>query len=168
MEGPVRFVDSKHYRIEAEEIARVLAAGLFDSASRAILLYRQETIHRTRETLLHEATHQFHLLGLPGGRGATAWWHREGLAEHLERHLWDGERLHLGVAPTIGHLSLPPRACGILADHRFDLGRFIDGHPRLEPELQVLEIGGHRLDAGLYRYGEAYALVRYLLPGNGG
>lgn len=72
------------------------AGGYYCPSSEAVYLFRQPTEFYTRCLLLHEAAHQFHYLAKSIGSGVSGWY-KEGVAEHLCVHEWDGKTLGLGV-----------------------------------------------------------------------
>jgi hypothetical protein len=77
------------------------AGGYYCPVARTSYAFRQPTRWYTRTLLIHEATHQFHLLGVAAGAPQPPSWWQEGLAEHLSHHTWDGTTLRLGVVPPV-------------------------------------------------------------------
>lgn len=79
------------------------AGGYYCPVARTAYAWRQPSRWYTRTLVLHEAAHQFHLLGAGAGAGTKApasWW-QEGLAEHVSSHTWDGRTLKLAVVPPV-------------------------------------------------------------------
>jgi hypothetical protein len=85
------------------------AGGYFDPNTRKAYLYQQPTLYYTDSLILHEATHQFHLLGRLG-QNQLPWWYVEGVAEYLAHHDWDGACVRLGVLPLLTREDYPANA----------------------------------------------------------
>jgi hypothetical protein len=103
------------------------AGGMYWEANRTAYLYRQPTRLFTRALLIHEATHQFHFLARTRNRSPAAEWYKEGLAECLGWHHWDGRELALGVLPVISLEDYPAQALRELGDPRLDLAAIVEG-----------------------------------------
>lgn len=107
------------------------AGGYYHPSTKTAYLYRQPTTYFTRVLLLHEAAHQFHFLARTQNESPSAAWYTEGLAEHLSWHLWDGERLTLGVTAPISLEDYPARA----REQPIDLAAIVQG--KAEPPRPV-------------------------------
>ncbi len=94
-------VEGFRARLTADGITPPAAGGYYSPGNRTAYLWRQPTIYYSRCLLLHEAAHQFHYLARTGNRALPMGWYVEGIAEYLCRHTWDGERLAVGVLPTL-------------------------------------------------------------------
>ena len=125
------------------------AGGYYAPAKRTAYLYRQPTRTFTRVLLVHEATHQFHYLARTRNAQPTAKWYREGVAEFLSWHTWDGARIRLGVRPRITLSDYAAKALAAVTTDGFDLGGVVAG--RTWPG-----------------YPTAWALFRYLATGRDG
>jgi hypothetical protein len=125
------------------------AGGMYWEPDRTAYVYRQPTRLFTRAVLLHEATHQFHFLARTRNRSPSAYWYREGVAECLGWHHWDGETLALGVLPTVALEDYPAQALRELRDPALDLEAVVEG--RAEGSRPV-----------------AWAIYRHLATGNKG
>jgi len=97
------------------------AGGYYWPQTKTAHLFRQPTEYFTRTLLLHEATHQFHYLAAMGNKGPAADWYKEGTAEYLSWHRWDGETLALGVVPGVSLKGFPAAALAELRAKDFDL-----------------------------------------------
>ena len=70
--------------------------GYYSPAAKTAWLFVQPSAYFTRHLLLHEATHQFHFLIATGNHAPAAEWYREGLADYMGLHTWDGKQLRVG------------------------------------------------------------------------
>ena len=83
---------------------------------------------------MHEATHQFHYLARTRNAQPTAKWYREGVAEFLSWHTWDGERIRLGVRPRITLSDYAAQALAAVTADDFDLDAVVaDGRGPATP-----------------------------------
>jgi hypothetical protein len=123
--------------------------GYYDPISKGAYLYRQPSKWYTRALLLHEAAHQFHFRAKGPEALAAPFWYREGIAEHLSRHTWDGETLRIGVEPMLSLENYAGEALKTWKAGVFDLEKALDG----------------KSDCGRP---EAMHLVRYLCCAEGG
>jgi len=76
----------------------------------------QPTAYYRRHLILHEGVHSF-MQSMLGGSGAV--WYREGMAELLATHRWDGKKLEVGrfpesrrEVPMLGRIKLVQDAAG--------------------------------------------------------
>jgi hypothetical protein len=102
------------------------AAGYFDPGTRRFYVSDQPSPYYDQVLLLHEAVHQFHLLGRAAGT-SLPFWYVEGLAEHLGRHDWDGACVRLGVLPTLSWEDLPADALALEQGAGLEVGAIVDG-----------------------------------------
>jgi hypothetical protein len=102
------------------------AAGYFDPGTRRFYVSDQPSPYYDQVLLLHEAVHQFHLLGRAAGK-SLPFWYVEGLAEHLGRHDWDGACARLGVLPTLSWEDLPADALALEQGAGLEVGAIVDG-----------------------------------------
>ena len=98
---------------------------LLDAA--AIHVARQPRRYATRALILREWTRFHYERTRAKGREAAVPWYREGLAEFVAGHDWDGQALQLGIIPTIGADDLPGRALAATKRDGFDLAAVVDG-----------------------------------------
>ena len=125
------------------------AGGYYAPGKRTAYLYRQPTRTFTRVLLVHEATHQFHYLARTRNAQPSAKWYREGVAEFLSWHTWDGTRIRLGVRPRITLSDYAAKALAAVTEDAFDLGAVVD-------------------DRTWPGYAPVWALFRYLATGRDG
>lgn len=102
------------------------AGGYFDPGTRAAYLYQQPTQYYTRVLVLHEAAHQFHLLGRAKGHSPPSWY-VEGIAEHISRHDWDGSCVRLGALPLLSQEDAPAAALESVQVNGLDLESMVNG-----------------------------------------
>ena len=103
------------------------AGGFYWPSTKTAYLYKQPTRYYSRALLIHEAAHQFHFLARTKNSTPSAVWYREGTAEYLAAHYWDGENLKLGVLP---HVTLKDYAADALKQTKapgFDLMKYVAG-----------------------------------------
>jgi hypothetical protein len=84
--------------------------GYYSPAAKTAWLFIQPSEYFTRHLLLHEATHQFHYLLATGNDAPSAEWYREGLADYMGLHTWDGKQLHVGCVPLVSLEDFPAQA----------------------------------------------------------
>ena len=125
------------------------AGGYYAPSNRTAYLYRQPTQTFTRTLLVHEATHQFHYLARTRNAQPGSQWYREGVAEFLSWHTWDGATIRLGVRPRITLSDYAAQALAAVTTDGFDLDAVVAG--RTWPG-----------------YPTAWALFRYLATGRDG
>ena len=103
------------------------AGGYYWPQTKTVYLYKQPTVYYSRVLLLHEAAHQFHYLSKTRNKNPDAAWYREGVAEYLSWHHWDGATLELAVQPNI---SLKDYAAAALTEAKaggFDFAGLVEG-----------------------------------------
>ena len=113
--GPLQialFSDRGHF---CDALARdgqpmVKGGGYYAPENRTVYLFNQPSAYYTRHLLLHEATHQFHLLAATENRMPKTTWYVEGLADYFAMHNWDGRRLRCGVVPVVSLEDYPAAA----------------------------------------------------------
>jgi len=125
------------------------AGGYYAPGKRTAYLYRQPTRTFTRVLLVHEATHQFHYLARTRNAQPTSKWYREGVAEYLSWHTWNGATIRLGVRPQITLSDYAAKALEAVTADGFDLEAVIAG--KTWPG-----------------YATVWALFRYLATGDDG
>ncbi|MBM4357452.1 MAG: hypothetical protein FJ096_05005 [Deltaproteobacteria bacterium] len=103
------------------------AGGLFLTSTRRAYLYDQKNPYFNQVLLVHEAAHQFHLLGRASGR-SLPFWYVEGIAEHLSRHDWDGSCARLGRVPLMNWSDLPEEALADAQDGGIDVTALTSGN----------------------------------------
>jgi hypothetical protein len=102
------------------------AGGYYAPSTKTAYLYKQGNPYYTHVLLLHEATHQFHLLARTKGQ-KLPFWYVEGVAESLGRHDWDGHCVALGVVPLLSWEDIPADALPEVTSAGFDLASIVDG-----------------------------------------
>jgi hypothetical protein len=102
------------------------AGGLFLPSSRRAYLYDQKNPYFNQVLLVHEAAHQFHLLGRAKGQ-SLPFWYVEGIAEHLSRHDWDGRCARLGRVPLLNWDDMPEAALDEANDGKLDVTALTSG-----------------------------------------
>jgi len=135
--------------LEADGVPTPDAGGYYHPENRTAYLFRQPTEYFSRVLLLHEAAHQFHYLARTRNKNPVAEWYREGIAEFLSWHHWDGETLEAAVLPLV---SLKDYAAAALAEAKaddFDLEALVEGETAPSRAF-------------------AWTLVRYLATGRDG
>jgi len=106
--------------------APVGAGGYYWPPTETVYLWAQPTLYYNATLLLHEMTHQFHLLARTGNSARPAWY-LEGAAEHLSRHDWDGRCLRLGRTPILSQEDFPALALAELGANGLDLPSILSG-----------------------------------------
>jgi hypothetical protein len=101
--------------------------GYYSPAAKTAWLFVQPSEYFTRHLLLHEATHQFHYLVATGNDAPSAAWYREGLADYMGLHTWDGRQLRVGRVPLISLEDFPARAADEFAAAEWDLPEIVAG-----------------------------------------
>ena len=101
---------SFHEALARDGQPRVDAGGYFSPETKKVYLYPQPSEYFTRQVLLHEATHQFHVSVTTGSFPPQTCWYVEGLAEFFGMHTWDGKRLRTGVVPAVTLEDYPAQA----------------------------------------------------------
>jgi len=149
----VRFFETREPWAKALTAAGATApegvGGMYWEGDKVVYLYRQPLRLTTRTLLLHEATHQFHFLARTRNKSPVAYWYREGVAECLSWHDWDGRALELGVLPAIALEDYPGKALKELQDESLDLQAIIEA--KTEGSRPV-----------------AWAIYRHISTGSGG
>jgi hypothetical protein len=128
------------------------AGGYFDPTTRTAYLYRQPTIYFTRVLALHEAAHQFQLLGRAQNASPPSWY-VEGIAEYISRHDWDGSCIRLGALPLLSQEDAPAKALEIVHNNGLDLTSIVNGGAFDRPiamavtrYFETADDGAHRAD----------------------
>jgi len=116
---------------------------------KTIVVQRQPGRYASRALLLREYVRIFYELARAKGREAQTKWYREGQAEFLAGHDWDGKTLRMGVIPAVSAENLPGLALAETKQPGFDLESFVEG---TAPASRAL----------------ACALYGHLTTGNGG
>lgn len=99
-----------HAALIADGQPAVDAGGYYSPGTRKAYLWVQPSDYFTRQLILHECAHQFHLLAAARNKGSAAKWYTEGLAEYYAMHDWDGVHLTLCTVPPITLEDYPARA----------------------------------------------------------
>jgi len=94
---------------------------------KTVVVQRQPGRYATRALLLREYVRVFYELARAKGREAETKWYREGQAEFLSGHEWDGKTLRMGIVPAVAAENLPGEALVEAKKEEFDIGAFIDG-----------------------------------------
>ena len=133
----------------------VEGGGYYAPENRTVYLFNQPSVYYTRHLLLHEATHQFHLLAATENRMPKATWYVEGLADYFAMHNWDGTRLHCGVVPVVSLEDYPAAALKTIeknGGHPTWLRHIIDGRETASRPLSwaLVHFLMHR-DRGAFR-----------------
>lgn len=99
----------------------------YDPATKTAFARPQGTRYGTRAVLLREASRQFQWLARGRNEPPVAFWYREGMAEHLASHFWDGRKLELGVLPLVSPTDYAAAALAKAEEEGFDLAQVVDG-----------------------------------------
>ncbi|MCL2745407.1 MAG: hypothetical protein FWE67_16325, partial [Planctomycetaceae bacterium] len=83
------------------------AGGFYDLKANSIYMLRSGSLQKTREILLHEATHFYTNNFLPGGWYCYPDWFREGLSMRYQVHTWNGDNLVIGFPPRLSYFDNP-------------------------------------------------------------
>jgi hypothetical protein len=102
------------------------AGGYYAPHKKTAYVWRQPTRYFTRVLLVHEATHQFHYLACTKNTQPSSAFYREGVAEYLSWHTWDGEEIVLGAKPRVTLKNLAAVALKTVEGDDFDLAKVID------------------------------------------
>ena len=102
------------------------AGGVFEPSSRRAYLYDQHNPYFNQMLLVHEATHQFHLLGRAKDRNLP-FWYVEGIAEYLGRQDWDGHCVKLGSVPIMNWDDMPSAALDVANSSGLDVPSIVSG-----------------------------------------
>jgi hypothetical protein len=94
---------------------------------KTVVVQRQPGRYATRTLLLREYVRAFYELARAKGREAETKWYREGQAEFLSGHDWDGKTLRMGIVPSVSTENLPGEALAEARKEEFDIGAYIDG-----------------------------------------
>ena len=123
------FADREDYRQAILGDGQPFAGGggYYAPGTKKVYLYRQPSVYFTRQLILHEATHQFHLIVATENRMPTAAWYVEGLAEFFGMHCWNGSALECGVVPAVTLEDYPARALEAFDECGGDLGKIVSG-----------------------------------------
>ncbi|KAF0245971.1 MAG: hypothetical protein FD180_1114 [Planctomycetota bacterium] len=113
--------------LKRDKVATVEAGGFYAPETRKGYLYVQPSEYWTRQLILHEATHQFHLLTSAGNTAPSAAWYTEGLAEYFGTHNWDGKKLETGVIAAATLEDFPAKALKQFGDLKEDLDGIAKG-----------------------------------------
>jgi len=122
------FRDHAAYRagLAADGLSGVSGSGgYYEPSTSTAYLFDQPTRYFTQTLLLHEAAHQFH------GRSRDLssdlpFWYREGVAEYLSRHDWDGRCVRLGVRPLVTQEDSPAQALAMLESGAISMANLVD------------------------------------------
>lgn len=99
------------------------ASGAGDG--KTVVVQRQPGRYATRALLLREYVRVFYELARAKGREAETKWYREGQAEFLAGHDWDGKTLRMGIVPSVSAENLPGLA---LAETKaLDIAPIVEG-----------------------------------------
>ncbi|MFI5402475.1 MAG: hypothetical protein ACHQ1G_06025, partial [Planctomycetota bacterium] len=109
------------------KISVQLGEGASGADGKTVVVERQPGKYATRALLLREYVRAFYELARAKGREAETKWYREGQAEFLSGHDWDGKTLRMGIVPSVSTENLPGEALAEARKEDFDLGAFIDG-----------------------------------------
>jgi len=104
-----------------DKVGTVEAGGIYWSGTKTAYLFLQPSEYYSRHLIIHEATHQFHMLAKTGNQGAGPRWYSEGLAEYFANHNWDGKTLLTGVVPAVSLENDPAKALKQFEDLKEDL-----------------------------------------------
>ncbi len=89
------------HQVEPTSGVAISAGGYYSHGNRKAYLFIQPSDYFTRQLILHECVHQFHLIATCGNRSVSAGFYVEGLADYLAFHNWDGQHLQIAVIPPI-------------------------------------------------------------------
>ncbi len=107
--------------LKRDKVATVEAGGFYAPQTKTGYLWVQPSEYWTRQLILHEATHQFHLLAVAGNNAVPCGWYGEGLAEYFGMHNWDGKELRTGVVPAVTLENYPAQALKQFGDLKENL-----------------------------------------------
>ncbi|MEK7470266.1 MAG: hypothetical protein AAB074_23085 [Planctomycetota bacterium] len=107
--------------LKRDKVATVEAGGFYAPETKKGYLYVQPSEYWTRQLILHEGTHQFHLLTAAGNSAPPAAWYTEGMAEYFGMHNWNGKELRTGVIPAASLEDYPAQALKQFGDLKEDL-----------------------------------------------
>jgi len=129
-----RFLEAAHaqlaarFKAKAGKISVKVCEGAPGAADpQSVAVARQPGRYATRALLLREYVRAFYELARAKGREAETKWYREGQAEFLAGHDWDGKTLRMGVVPLVSAEDLPGEALAEARKEDFDIGAFLDG-----------------------------------------
>ncbi len=108
-------------------VVQVTEAAPGAADPRKVAIGRQPGRYATRALLLREYVRVFYELARAKGRPAETPWCREGQAEFLAGHDWDGRTLRMGVVPAVSADNLMGAALAETNQAGFDLGPLVDG-----------------------------------------
>jgi hypothetical protein len=128
----LRFLEAANAQLAARFKAKAgkIPVKLCEGASGAaneVAVERQATRYATRAVLLREYVRVYYELARAKGREAETKWYREGQAEFLAGHEWDGRTLRMGVVPIVSAENLPGLALAEARKEGFDVAPFVDG-----------------------------------------
>jgi hypothetical protein len=116
------------FKAKPGKISVTLSEGAPGAADpKAVAIQRQPGRYATRALLLREYVRVFYELARAKGREAETKWYREGQAEFLAGHDWDGRTLRMGIVPQVAPENLPGEALAEARREDFDIGAYIDG-----------------------------------------
>lgn len=133
-----------HNALRADGQITPQAGGYYAPGTRKAYLFIQPSAYFTRQLILHEATHQFHLLATCGISSPGNFWYIEGIADYFGMHNWDGVHLETGGVRAITLEDYPAKALA-----NFDA---------MKQNLEGLIAGTVKPDRP-----EAWALVHFLM-----
>ncbi|MCE9582539.1 MAG: hypothetical protein K8T20_08610, partial [Planctomycetes bacterium] len=107
--------------LKKDKVGDVEAGGFYWPGTKTAYLFVQPSAFYTRQLLIHEATHQFHLLTAAGNKPPLAAWYGEGLVEWFGLHNWDGKELKTCVVPAVTLEDYPAQALKQLGDLKDDI-----------------------------------------------
>ncbi|MCK6459069.1 MAG: hypothetical protein L6Q95_04160, partial [Planctomycetes bacterium] len=111
---------------------------------KTVAIERQQGRYATRALLLREYVRVFYELARAKGRAAETKWCREGQAEFLAGHDWDGKTLRMGVIPAVSAENLMGKALAEARREGFDLVPLVEGGQAMSRAL-ACAIHGHVL-----------------------
>lgn len=113
--------------LKRDKVGSVEAGGFYAPETKTGYLWVQPSEYWTRQLILHEATHQFHLLTTAGNNAVPCGWYGEGLAEYFGGHNWDGKELKTGVVPAVSLENYPAQALRQFTDLKENLDGIVRG-----------------------------------------
>jgi hypothetical protein len=108
---------------------------------KTVAIERQQGRYATRALLLREYVRVFYEIARAKGRAAETPWCREGQAEFLAGHDWDGRTLRMGVVPAVSADNLMGVALAETKQGGFDLGPLVDGSAPMSRALSCALFG---------------------------
>jgi hypothetical protein len=117
------------FKSKAGRVSVLVSEGAPGAApdGKSVRIQRQAGRYATRALLLREYVRVFYEIARAKGRPAETPWCRDGQAEFLAGHDWDGRTLRMGVVPAVSAENLMGAALAETRQEGFDLGPLVEG-----------------------------------------